>query len=161
MFSKTQFEILYAYHWSIRRRLLKCAAQVSPEDYRKQPGYGRGSIHDLFLHLLSAERLWRLGLELGKQLPPLDSEEFPGLEAIQAGAAGEQAAWELLLESLSAAEIEAEMSLTDRRGRQWNMPRWRILQHVILHGMQHHTELAQLLTAAGQSPGDIDFIFYR
>jgi uncharacterized damage-inducible protein DinB len=62
---------------------------------------------------------------------------------------------------LSATEIEAEMSLTDRRGRLWEIPRWRILQHVALHGMQHHAELAQLLTAAGQSPGDIDFIFYR
>jgi len=35
------------------------------------------------------------------------------------------------------------------------------LQHLILHGMQHHTEIAQLLTLKGQSPGDIDFIFYE
>jgi uncharacterized damage-inducible protein DinB len=40
------------------------------------------------------------------------------------------------------------------------LPRWRIFQHLVLHGMQHHTELAQLLTAKGQSPGDIDFVFY-
>lgn len=161
MFSKTQFDVLYAYHWSTRQRLLKCAAQVSPQDYHRQPGYGRGSIHNLLFHLLNAELSWRLGLEQGKQLPPLDATDYPDLASIQVEAAGEQAAWEGLLESLSAAEIESEMSLTDRRGREWNMPRWRILLHVALHGMQHHAELAQLLTAAGQSPGDIDFIFYR
>jgi len=161
MFSKTQFEILYAYHWSTRQRLLKCAAQISPEDYHKQPGYGRGSIHNLLFHLLNAEQSWRLGLEQGQQLVPLNSEDYPDLEAIQEGTAGEQAAWEQLLEKLSATEIEADLELTDRRGRGWSLPRWRILQHVALHGMQHHAELALLLTANGQSPGDIDFIFYR
>jgi uncharacterized damage-inducible protein DinB len=43
----------------------------------------------------------------------------------------------------------------------WTFPRWRVLQHLALHGMQHATEIAQLLTVKGQSPGDIDFIFYR
>ena len=41
------------------------------------------------------------------------------------------------------------------------MPLWRVLQHLILHGMQHHAELAQLLTAKGQSPGNLDFIFFQ
>ena len=40
------------------------------------------------------------------------------------------------------------------------IPRWRILSHVVLHGMQHSAEIAELLTLKGQSPGDIDFIFY-
>ncbi|MFN8458639.1 MAG: hypothetical protein U0401_28965 [Anaerolineae bacterium] len=38
---------------------------------------------------------------------------------------------------------------------------FRQTQHLILYGMQHQTELAQLLTAKGRSPGDIDFIFFR
>jgi uncharacterized damage-inducible protein DinB len=62
---------------------------------------------------------------------------------------------------LSVDEIEGNLNLTDRHGTVWAIPRWRIIQHVILHGMQHHTELAQLLTAKGQSPGDIDFIFFQ
>lgn len=161
MSSKTQFEILYAYHWSTCQRLLKCAGQISPQDYFNQPGYGRGSIHNLFVHLLSAAHSWRLGLEQAKQPASINPEDYPDLPAIVRGIADEQVAWERLLDALSATEIEAEMSLTDRRGRLWEIPRWRILQHVALHGMQHHTELAQLLTAAGQSPGDIDFIFYR
>jgi uncharacterized damage-inducible protein DinB len=41
------------------------------------------------------------------------------------------------------------------------MERWRILQHLVLHGMQHHTEIAHGLTVKGHSPGDIDFIFFE
>jgi uncharacterized damage-inducible protein DinB len=53
------------------------------------------------------------------------------------------------------------MELINRRGDIFPTPRWRVLQHLVLHGMQHHSELAQLLTAKGQSPGNIDFIFYE
>ncbi len=32
---------------------------------------------------------------------------------------------------------------------------------LVLHGMQHHAELALMLTQKGKPPGDIDFIFYK
>ncbi len=38
-------------------------------------------------------------------------------------------------------------------GREDTLRVWRILQY--------HAELAQLLTAKGQSPGDLDFIFFE
>ena len=122
MFSKTQFEFLYAYHWSIRRRLLEHTGKLASEDYFKESGYGRGSIHSLFFHLLNAEQSWRLGLKSGQQLAPLNAEDYPDHAAIQAGIAGEQAAWDRLLDKLSSAEIEADLDLTDRRGRGWSLP---------------------------------------
>ena len=63
--------------------------------------------------------------------------------------------------SLSDGDIAAEVELTNWRGDRLKLPRWRVLQHLVLHGMQHHAGLARLLTARGHSPGDIDFIFYR
>jgi uncharacterized damage-inducible protein DinB len=32
--------------------------------------------------------------------------------------------------------------------------------HVVLHGMQHRSEAAAILTDYGQSPGDIDLIVF-
>jgi hypothetical protein len=51
-------------------------------------------------------------------------------------------------------------NLTTAWGESAILLRWRIVQHLVLHGMQHHTEITQLLTAQGQSPSDIDFILY-
>jgi uncharacterized damage-inducible protein DinB len=34
------------------------------------------------------------------------------------------------------------------------------ITHLMLHGMQHRSELALMLTGFGHSPGDIDLVFY-
>ncbi len=159
--SKAQYQTLFAYHWHTTRQLMACAARLSEAEYTENPGYGHGSIHDLLFHLLRSAMNWRQTLESGRQPASPTMEDFPDLEAIKTGFSGEQAAWEGYLEGLSEAEIDEAMELTNRRGETFLTPRWRVLQHLVLHGMQHHSELAQLLTAKGQSPGNIDFIFYQ
>jgi len=159
--SKAQYQTLFAYHWHTTRQLMACAARLSEAEYTENPGYGHGSIHDLLFHLLRSAMNWRQTLESGRQPASPTMENFPDLEAIKTGFAGEHAAWEGYLEGLSEAEIDEAMELTNRRGETFLTPRWRVLQHLVLHGMQHHSELAQLLTAKGQSPGNIDFIFYQ
>lgn len=160
-FSPSQFQTLFAYHWHTTTRLLECAARLDEPVYREHPGYGHGSIHDLLFHLLRADGGWRVALETGRQLAPARAEDYPTLESLRAGFAQEQAAWQARLAGYRAEEIEGEVSLINRRGQQLTLPLWRILQHLILHGMQHHAEIAALLTAKGQSPGDLDFIFFQ
>jgi len=154
------FQKLFAYHWHTTMRLIDCASRLDGATYAEHPGYGHGSIHDLLFHLLRTDLGWRRALESGQQQAPLSAEEFPDLAALRAGFEREQVAWQGLLGELSAEDIAADVTLTTQRGQSVTWPRWHILQHLILHGMQHHTELAQLLTAKGQSPGDIDFLFY-
>lgn len=160
MLAKSQFQNLYAYHWGTTRRLMACADKLSEVDYKEVPQHGRGSIHDLLLHILRADNGWRLGLETGRQQFRVNDDAFPNLESLQVAFEAEQAAWQTLLDSLSEEQIAGNITLTPLRGDDRTFSYWRILQHVVLHGMQHHSELAQLLTAKGQSPGDIDFLFY-
>lgn len=157
----SHYTTLFAYHFHITRRLLECAARLDDAAYRAKPGDGLRSIHETFFHVLRTDYNWRRGLETGKQLPSFKIEDYPDLASLQAGFAGEQSAWQALLGSLSPDEIDGSFDLTDRRGHTEPLARWFIMQHILLHGMQHHSELAYLLTAAGQSPGDLDFIFYE
>ena len=160
MLTNSQFKTLYSYHWHTTQRLIDCATKLSDADYREVPEHGRGSIHDLLVHILRADNGWRLGLETGKQQFPVSDDKFPNLESLQTAFAAEQAAWERLLDGLSDEQIAGNINLTPLRGDARTFAYWRILQHVVLHGMQHHSEIAHILTAKGQSPGDIDFIFY-
>ena len=83
------------------------------------------------------------------------------MASIRAGLQKEADGWKAILDALSAEEVEGNLTLIRRTGEVESVPRWRILHHVVLHGMQHHAELALLLTQKGKSPGDIDFIFYE
>jgi uncharacterized damage-inducible protein DinB len=160
-FSKSQFQTLFAYTFQTSLHLMDCAARLGEADLQDNPGYGQGSIHALLFHLLRAGWSWRIGLETGKRPQPFQSEDYPTLASLRAGFEREQAAWGALLDTLSPDEIAGSLSITNLRGEVSEMVRWRILMHVTLHGMQHHAEIAELLTRKGQSPGNIDFIFFR
>lgn len=159
MFTLSMFHTLFAYHWHTTNRMLELAEMLNEAEYHADSIYGR-SIHSLLFHILQTDQTWRKGLETGKQQTSMELKDFPNLESIRAGVAPEQQEWELLLQKLTDDEIIGNCNITDWRGETYSIPRWRILQHLVLHGMQHHTEIAQLLTAQGHSPGDIDLIFY-
>jgi uncharacterized damage-inducible protein DinB len=152
MAEKEHIQTLFAYHWGITGQMIEGAGKLSPEEY--------GPLHDILFHLLRVDYSWRHALESGQQPKALESEGFPTRESLVAGFAAERLAWEALLEGLSDEEIAEEMLVRRYSGQQASIYRWRMLHQVLMHGMQHHAELAQLLTEKGHSPGNIDFIFY-
>lgn len=161
MFSKTMFRTLFTYHWHTLARLMETAGKLDETAYTSAVlGTGHGSLHDLLFHVLRTDQGWRTALETGRQTVPLHADHWPTLESLQTGFEREEAAWDALLDKLSAEEIEGEIGLISIRGDAYNLARWRIMQHIILHGMQHQAEIAHLLTTAGRSPGDLDFIFF-
>ena len=77
-FTKTYFESLFAYHWHTNFHLLNCASQLSDQEIGLALDYGRGSIYNLFFHILRSDNTWRFVLETGRPLPPLRIEDYPG-----------------------------------------------------------------------------------
>jgi uncharacterized damage-inducible protein DinB len=160
VFIHIQYKTLFAYHFDLIECLLSGAAKLSETDYLDDPGYGQGSIHKLLFHLLATDLRWRTGLQTGQRMPAVQPQDYPDLKSLQIFCDNEKHAWLDYLASLSEEDIAGDADMTRTSGKTQNIPRWRILMHVVLHGMQHGAELAELLTLKGQSPGNIDFIFY-
>jgi uncharacterized damage-inducible protein DinB len=158
--SKQHYQILFAYNWYTAQRLLDKAALLDEAAYYANPGYGHGSIHEIFFHLLAVSHGWRIAFESGRQPARLQADGFTSLPAVRAGLAQEHERWQTLLAGVSEEEIDGPITLLTFRGEAAPLIYWRVLQHVNFHSMQHHSEIAQLLTHHGHSPGDIDFLFY-
>lgn len=156
---RDQMTLLFEYHWRTTDRLLNLADGVDHAALARPSAYGGRSIHDLFFHVLATDAGWRGALETGKRPAPLAAQDFPDLASLRSGLADEESAWNAFLVSLDETAIESEAVLQSR-DRTMRVTRWRVLQHLVLHGMQHHAELAQLLTTLDRSPGDLDFIFF-
>jgi uncharacterized damage-inducible protein DinB len=159
-FTRPHFQTLFAYHWHVTQRLLDAAGRLDPAAYLADTGYGYGSIHSTLVHLRSASHTYLTTLQTGVRPRSLDPAFSPDLAAVCQGFAEEQAGWDALLERLTSDEIESPFDVQMRDGSVAKIPRWHLMQQVILHGMQHHAELARLLTEHGQSPGDFDFLFF-
>lgn len=162
MAEKNHYLTLFGYNFEANARLVQAATKVDVESYTTQDGYSHGSLHGLLFHILRTEHVWRVILQTGQgPNPPLAMEDFPDLPSLESRWQLEQTAMLTYINSLSDADLDAAMEVTDWRGMVHSMPRWFILQHVTLHGMQHRSEAAVLLTRYGQSPGNMDFIFYQ
>ncbi len=160
MSSKGHYLTLFAYHWHTTNQLIESAVKLTEEEYHYEPNAGSGSIHEKLLHILRADNGWREGLITGAQQRPLSRKAFPDLKSLSLGFENEQVAWDDFLDSLSEDEIDANVTLARSDGTEFSWGCWQVLQHLVIHGMQHHAEIAERLTALGHSPGNLDFIFF-
>lgn len=146
----------FGFYFDETQRLLELARALPDQLYRAQSDYSYASIHNTFAHLLSATQLWRRVLA-GAESARLEAD---GIDALVAHFEVERAAWRELIASLDNAALLEAVARPTPFGI-IELKTWQTLQHVILHGMGHLTELARMLFEAGQAPGDIDFLLYE
>jgi len=162
MLGKDMLEKLYDYNVTANTRILDCTARVSQAQLVASTEIGGRSLLVLLYHMLRTEWVWRsLGQDHQIQVSTLPRiEDFPSVETIKERWLVEEQLMRAFLSSLSDQELSAAVQVKDRNGKESSMVLWHMLMHLILHSMQHRTETAVLLTKYGQSPGDLDFIFF-
>ncbi|HEY0733654.1 MAG TPA: DinB family protein [Herpetosiphonaceae bacterium] len=153
------YHVQFSFHFDETQRLLELARALPDDVYRAQITYSHTSIHNTFSHLLSADLLWR-NVIVGTQPSFLEAEDIAGVDALVALFEIERQSWLELIATLDDATLLSTIERQSPFGTVV-LPIWQTLQHVILHGMAHHNEIARMLFDAGQSPGDIDFLFYQ
>ena len=155
---KTQF----AYNAWANERIIDKVALVSLEQFNEPSVIGDRSLRQILFHMVQVERVWRLLAQDGQvepsQLP--SSESLPSAETMLAIQKQEQQHMDAYLSDLEEADLAAQLTIKRWDGVEIDMIRWHMLSHLLMHSMQHRSEAAVLLTQYGQSPGDIDFLFF-
>jgi uncharacterized damage-inducible protein DinB len=161
MLGKAMLTTAAGYHHWATERILEGAGRLEEAAYRGAGANGGRGVHDTLFHMLRVDHVWRTVCERpGEPFTPLAPEDYPDLATIRVAWEREAEALFAILDRLSDDELAVVVEIRDWRGQASRIERWRTLFQMLLHGMQHRSELAQLLTEHGHSPGDIDFIIY-
>lgn len=147
-------------HWA-NNRILTQAANVTPEQWTATHDYSQGGLHQTMYHVLRVEQSWLHIAQFHQRrtdLPPI--EQLPTVDSLRTFAeTGDQIA-RAYLDAVSEDALAEPFSVTRSDGSQVSFVAWEILTHLLYHSAQHRSEAAYLLTRYGQSPGDLDFIFF-
>ena len=155
----------YAYTGWATRRVLDAAAHLTPEHLHQPGTAGHGSIHATFIHLMETHRGWLSWWDASLSAEEsyaytMPKAEFPDIPTLQAAWTDIEQQTEAFVSGLSDAGTERVYSMGLPNGRTWAMPLWGMMLHVANHGTQHRSEIAAMLSGFGQSPGDLDLLYF-
>ena len=153
-------QLIYDYNYWARDRILLAAAQVTAEQSPAPAPFPYGGLRGTLLHILDAEQSWRNQLQHGYWTPDLLEADYPTLTVLEEAWQPEEKAMRAFLAGLTDADLDRTVRYTADSGDVRERVLWHCLVHVANHGTQHRAEAAAMLTACGQSPGDLDMTLF-
>ena len=159
--NKSDLILLYDYSQWANGRLVEAAAKLTPEQFAAPYPATYGSLRGMLVHILVSYSVW-LGRCRDGRMPSSFPEhaEFPDAAAFAERFLAKQTELHAYLETLSEADLQRKVSYVTSKGAAYENTLWHIMAHVFNHATQHRSEAAEVLTAYGCSPGDLDLIWY-
>jgi uncharacterized damage-inducible protein DinB len=158
--NKQDILVLYKYNQWANAKILNAAAPVAPEQFIAPASFPHGGLRGTLVHALFAEWIWRKRWEGTSPANRLKPEDFPTVQSLRARWQEEEMQLMDFVDSLTDEKLNGTFSYTNTAGQAFTRVLWQAMAHLVNHGTQHRTEAAALLTDLGQSPGDIDMIYF-
>ena len=151
---------LYDYNRRATEQVLTTAEGLTQAQWLAAQTAGRGSIRDTLVHLVAGMRLWLV--TWGGSLPPeeaarpsVESGDFPDVAAVRSHFRLIDEAVQRYLDGLTPEMLAEVRTRKFSDGPETRLPLWQMVLSVTYHSMQHRSEVAAMLTAAGHSPGEL------
>ncbi len=153
--NKGDIVTLVHFNFWANERILSTCERISTDEFTRPhtPDPGWGSLRGILVHALDTEYGWRSVLQALDADNILEANDFDDVAALKSRWDAERAAWFDYLASLS----DESLNLGCGDDPQNSSKVWQTILHVVIHGIQHRSEAAALLTEYGQSPGELDF----
>ena len=160
---------MYGYNRWATERVLEASTRVTPEQFLTAGGAGQGSVRDTLVHILASQQGWLAWWEGSVSVSvsveeifrrPLLPADYPDVAAVRSAGEALEQRTQAFVAWLSDADAARVYAHTRPDGKEWRLPLWLRLLHVVNHGTQHRSEAASMLTGFGQSPGDLDVPYF-
>jgi uncharacterized damage-inducible protein DinB len=153
--------LIYEYNYWANERLFSAAASLTPEQFAAPASFPFGGLRGTLVHILDAERSWRVRFEGVPYPGDLVEAGYPASADLQARFRDEEKEMRRYLAALQDADLPRGVIYPiDPPPKKRERILWQCLYHVVNHGTQHRSEAAALLTDYGHSPGDLDFTIF-
>jgi uncharacterized damage-inducible protein DinB len=159
--SKVEFiRSMFGHNEWANDRILETASSLSEVQLAEQSELCPKGITDTLGHAVSTQIFWLAEWEKEGSFEMSMIQGISGLDAIKSRSAESHAALGKFIDGLGEEGCER----TIRPPEWWGdtpglkIPLWHVMMQVVMHSMQHRAEVAQALTAAGESPGEMDYI---
>ena len=158
--NKQDILLLYKYNQWTNKKILGATSMVTQEQFLAPASFPHGGLRGTLVHALFAEWIWRNRWEGTSPTVRLKPDDFPTFEALRTRWVEEEKLLMAFVENVTEERLNSKFSYKATDGTPHERILWHAMAHLVNHGTQHKTEAAAMLTDFGQSPGDIDMIFY-
>ena len=158
--NKQDILLLYKYNQWTNKKILGATSMVTQEQFLAPASFPHGGLRGTLVHALFAEWIWRNRWEGNSPNYRLKPEDFPTFESLRTRWAEDEKLLMAFVENVTEERLNSKFSYKATDGTPHERILWHAMAHLVNHGTQHKTEAAAMLTDFGQSPGDIDMIFY-
>ena len=147
----SEIRFLYGYDRWATRRLLNAAQGLDAATWSRPATADERGIAGALVHTLGAHQRRRNSWQGRDDRPRPEREPLPTIDDLRDRWEIEWGALDDWFDGLTDAEVNRAFD---------GVPLWQAMVQIFNHGTQHRSEAAVLLTEAGHSPGDLDFIDY-
>jgi len=141
-------------------RVMRAAATLDPDDYRRDLKASHGGVRGTLAHMMGAEWIW---LERWKGLSPAhfpDEGEFADVVALRDRWSAIEEHRRSWLESLRPDALAENIDYRDMKGNPWSQPLWQLVQHTANHATYHRGQVVVMLRQLGAKPAVTDMVFW-
>ncbi len=156
MFSKDGLKAFHRWtHESLHLVFEHAAALPAGTITEKVPGFGRATVRDQLVHILSTEANWIAGMQR-QPLPRLSPSDFTTAASLLVGKRRVMDATTRYIDSLSESELNATIrELPERWMGPPRSPAY-IVHHVLTHAFHHKGQVTAMFRILGSPIGDTD-----
>lgn len=140
---KTYLEYLYEYNYWANKRYLAVAESLSEEQLFRKQGHSWDSVHAVFVHMMSSERMWPQRWR-GEKAEFLDAKDFPTIASVREYWVDVEKNMRLFIARETEESLVRDITYTNPKGETFTLPLWQLMVQPPNHNSHHRGELAAM-----------------